>query len=61
MRARKGDLVCILHGSEVPFVIRKEAGGKYLLIGECYMHGIMEGELLKIKNATNKDESFALT
>ncbi|KAJ3549851.1 hypothetical protein NM208_g281 [Fusarium decemcellulare] len=58
MRAKKGDLVCILYGSDVPFVVRKEAGGKYLLVGECYMHGIMEGEGLKIGATRDKDEVF---
>ncbi|KAF4892904.1 Heterokaryon incompatibility protein 6, OR allele [Colletotrichum fructicola] len=57
MRAKKGDLVCILHGSEVPFVIRKETGGKYSVVGECFMHGIMEGQALQMESI--KDEVFS--
>ncbi len=42
-RARKGDVVVILYGSSVPFVLRPAADGKYSLVGECYMHGLMQG------------------
>lgn len=61
MRAKKGDLVCILFGSEVPFVVRKEAEGKYLLVGECYMHGIMEGEAVETGATRHKEEVFTFT
>ncbi|KAF5975672.1 heterokaryon incompatibility protein 6, OR allele [Fusarium bulbicola] len=44
MRARRGDLVVILYGSKVPFVVREKGHGKYSLVGECYMDGIMRGE-----------------
>ena len=57
--ARVGDIVCILLGGEVPYVLRtfggeplKEADGKvtivsrhFELVGEAYVHGIMDGEL----------------
>lgn len=58
MRAKEGDLVCILYGSDVPFVVRKEAGGNYSLVGECYMHGIMNGEALKMAVTKSEDEVF---
>jgi hypothetical protein len=41
-----GDIVCILKGANVPFILRK-AGDKYVLIGECYCHGIMYGEAMQ--------------
>ncbi|KAL3293234.1 Heterokaryon incompatibility protein [Colletotrichum asianum] len=59
MRAKRGDLVCILYGSEVPFVVRKEAGGKYAIVGECYIHGIMDGQALKMRVHGNEDEVFS--
>ncbi len=43
-----GDLVCVLFGSNVPFVLRR-FGERYRLVGECYLHGIMRGEALKEK------------
>ncbi|KXX75276.1 Heterokaryon incompatibility protein 6, OR allele [Madurella mycetomatis] len=42
-RAQKGDIVVILYGSHVPCVLRPTADGKYTLVGECYMHGLMWG------------------
>ena len=40
------DMVCVLLGCSVPVVIRREAPNRYALVGECYMHGIMDGEAL---------------
>lgn len=60
MRAKKGDLVVILYGADVPFVVRREAGGRYSLVGECYMHGIMYGEAMRIMEIKEEDVEFAL-
>ncbi|EXK40795.1 hypothetical protein FOMG_07536 [Fusarium oxysporum f. sp. melonis 26406] len=40
-----GDLVVILHGSQVPCILRKvgESGNEYKLISQCYLHGWMYG------------------
>ncbi|KAI0533672.1 heterokaryon incompatibility protein-domain-containing protein [Xylaria digitata] len=38
-----GDIVCGLFGSKVPFCLRP-MGSFYLLVGECYVHGLMKGE-----------------
>ena len=47
-RTAPGDLVCILKGATVPFVLRRQAAGKrYVLVGECYCHGIMYGEAMR--------------
>jgi len=45
--ARKGDLVCVLLGYSVPAVLRRQDGGTFELIGECYMQGFMEGQVLQ--------------
>ncbi|CAH0051648.1 unnamed protein product [Clonostachys solani] len=43
--AQRGDRVCILQGVQVPFVIRERSQGDgYMLIGECYLNGVMDGE-----------------
>jgi Heterokaryon incompatibility protein (HET) len=41
-----GDLVCILLGCSVPVILRErqEGADEYTVIGECYVHGKMEGE-----------------
>jgi hypothetical protein len=46
-----GDVVCIFFGAQTPFVLRaspkSNASPKgYQLVGECYVHGIMEGEMI---------------
>lgn len=40
----KGDLICILLGCCVPVVLRYFEGD-YLLIGECFVMGLMDGEI----------------
>ncbi|KAF5010964.1 hypothetical protein FDECE_2927 [Fusarium decemcellulare] len=42
----EGDLLCVIHGAGVPFVIRPLASGEYHLVGECYVSNIMHGEIL---------------
>ncbi|KAI3324074.1 heterokaryon incompatibility protein-domain-containing protein [Xylariaceae sp. AK1471] len=42
-----GDMVCILFGSKVPFCLRP-IGKFYLLVGECYVHGLMRGEAIEM-------------
>ncbi|ORY14944.1 heterokaryon incompatibility protein-domain-containing protein [Clohesyomyces aquaticus] len=41
--AQKGDVVTILGGTQVPMVLRRN-GDHFNLIGEAYIHGIMDGE-----------------
>ena len=48
--SRAGDIVCVLFGCSVPVVLRKhEDSGvdHYKFIGECYIHGIMDGEAVE--------------
>lgn len=40
----EGDVICLLNGVNIPFVIRKYGDGGYRLVGECYVHGMMFGE-----------------
>ncbi|KAF1828453.1 hypothetical protein BDW02DRAFT_239197 [Decorospora gaudefroyi] len=40
----EGDLICIVHGSEVPLVLRRLTSGYYRLMGQCYFEGAMRGE-----------------
>ena len=53
-KAKKKDLICILAGLSVPVVLRKVDGDKlkgefsYKLIGECYVHGMMDGEAWRV-------------
>jgi hypothetical protein len=42
--AEPGDVVVVLSGSQVPFVLRKSVSGRYKIVGEAYVDGIMDGE-----------------
>lgn len=46
--AIEGDEIWIIQGAKVPFIMRPTAdgGGNHTLIGECYLHGVMDGEAL---------------
>ncbi|KAI1123255.1 heterokaryon incompatibility protein-domain-containing protein [Nemania abortiva] len=66
-RAKKGDVVAILHGGRVPYLLRlataphgtREAKvQKYELVGECFMVDLMNGEGMKA--AVGKAETFTL-
>ncbi|KAK4078861.1 hypothetical protein Purlil1_11799 [Purpureocillium lilacinum] len=40
--AKEGDLICLLHGSKVPCVLRRSGvGEKYRIISQCYLDGMM--------------------
>ena len=43
-----GDVVCVLNGSVVPFALREIQDGAFHLVGECYVHGLMNGEILHL-------------
>ncbi|KAH8895495.1 hypothetical protein GQ53DRAFT_641965 [Thozetella sp. PMI_491] len=43
-----GDLIVVIPGAATPFVVRPgRSGGPFTLVGDCYIHGMMQGELLK--------------
>lgn len=42
-----GDVVCVLFGGKLPFCLRPW-GTRYLLVGECYVHGLMDGEAMEM-------------
>ncbi|KAK7949236.1 uncharacterized protein PG986_010122 [Apiospora aurea] len=45
---QRGDVVCVFMGGAVPFILRpRQKGDGYTLIGDAYVHGIMDGELVR--------------
>jgi hypothetical protein len=52
-----GDVVCILHGSKLPIVLRCQ-GDKWRFIGQCYVDGIMFGEA--VTWAEDEADSFEI-
>jgi hypothetical protein len=43
---RQGDVVAIMLGCKCPMVLRPYSDNLYHVIGECYIHGLMDGEIL---------------
>ncbi|KAI0146927.1 heterokaryon incompatibility protein-domain-containing protein [Xylariaceae sp. FL1272] len=45
----KGDKVCLLSGLELPIIMRRKKDG-YRVVGEAYVHGIMDGEASRLSD-----------
>ena len=45
---QRDDQVFIFLGGQVPYVLRPKEGDVYQFIGEVYLHGMMDGEAMKI-------------
>ncbi|KAK3300137.1 heterokaryon incompatibility protein-domain-containing protein [Chaetomium fimeti] len=68
--AREGDVVVVLFGGVVPFVLRpcegEEGGGRFWrLVGECFVPGLMQGEAVEragllAEGTFDRDEGGAL-
>lgn len=43
---RVDDLIVVLATGEVPYVLRPIEGDRFTFVGECYVHGIMDGEAM---------------
>lgn len=55
LASRLGDLIVVIAGGHNAHVLRQRAeAGRYTYIGECYVHGIMDGEAMK--DPTNLEE-----
>ncbi|KAH7410571.1 heterokaryon incompatibility protein-domain-containing protein [Cadophora sp. MPI-SDFR-AT-0126] len=57
---RPGDLICIFYGARVPFVLRPRPDGQtgYILVGEAFVYGIMDGEIMTMDHQTMKFQVF---
>ena len=55
--ARPGDMLVILFGGHVPFILRPCEGSdsEYINVGEAYVHGCMQGEVLSTDEYEVKD------
>ena len=66
---RTGDIVVILHGGKVPYILRenKSRNGEshsehstfHEFVGECYLEGVMHGEIMS--QLTTEPETFDIT
>ena len=57
---QENDFICILYGCSVPVVLREQKLGEetfWELVGECYVHGMMDGEAMEQDRV---DEQFEI-
>lgn len=58
-KLEEGDIICILYGGPVPYVLRPTAvPGEYKFVGDCYLHGQMHGEALRDPSGCKKEEKW---
>jgi hypothetical protein len=57
--AEKGDIVAIILGCHFPVLLRAHED-HYRVIGECYIHGLMDGEAMNSADAAYQEEEFLL-
>ena len=60
LKSSVGDRICILLGSKVPFVVREASHQRFKLIGECYIHGIMDGEATRDRDIESLTDDFEI-
>ncbi|PTB63800.1 HET-domain-containing protein [Trichoderma citrinoviride] len=69
---QEGDVVVLLRGGKTPFLLREVhddddgtasgggSGGGWVLVGECYVHGLMDGEGWVGKEDGGREEVFSI-
>lgn len=53
INAQRGDIICAFDGANVLHILRTKAD-KYHLVGECYIQGLMRGEIEDLKDVERK-------
>jgi hypothetical protein len=56
---RAGDAIVVFLGSSMPYVLRAK-GAEYELLGECFVHGLMDGQGLELRNGEGDYNTFVL-
>lgn len=50
----QGDVIAIMLGMDTPLVLRPAGDDHYQIVGEAYVHGIMDGEVMKDSHAVQE-------
>jgi hypothetical protein len=58
--AAAGDIVCILEGARVPYILRPRPDGSYSVVGEAYIHKLMHGEAMLLRDTKEVERTFVL-
>jgi hypothetical protein len=54
----KGDIVCILFGGHMPYVLRPDGESRYRFLGECYVYDVMDGQAVEEWRRTNQPATY---
>lgn len=57
---RVRDIIIILYGCTMPYIMRPRRDRTIEFVGDCYIHGLMNREEL-LREQRNKDETFRIT
>ena len=41
---KPGDIICLLHGGSVPYILRPLSDNAFIFVGHCFVQGVMDGE-----------------
>lgn len=58
--SQKSDVICIFFGCSVPVVLQPQDNGDFKFVGECYVHGVMDGEAVDPIPTGTKEVYFKL-
>jgi hypothetical protein len=58
--AQPGDWVCVIPGNETPVVLRYQGDKTCIFVGECYLHGIMDGQYLNLARRSSEIKDFQI-
>ena len=61
--ARRGDMIAVFYGGEFPFIVRKRQGkasDDFELVGQCYIHGLMEEDQFNVADRKEDEQYFYL-
>jgi hypothetical protein len=53
-----GDIIAVILGLDTPLVLRRLGVDGYQIVGEAYVHGIMDGEVMKGSPSTQKFNTY---
>jgi len=57
----EGDIVCVLFGGVMSYILRPSEEGRYLFLGDCYVRDVMNGEVVEQRKRDRRgDEYFNL-
>ncbi|KAH8598377.1 heterokaryon incompatibility protein-domain-containing protein [Bisporella sp. PMI_857] len=54
-----GDVICVIFGSQMPLILRAKSN-YWELVGQAYVHGIMDGQMDQSSSATRNIRSFEI-